>query len=158
DRWGEAIAHVTTASASWRRGDPSTLEGHLLHADAIFQEMAEKYGQSRLRLLHAYLRLAQGDQATARRRFAESLNLAGGLGQSASTLLILGGWAAIALLAGKEVDAAKLYGRAAAMLEADAPHVDDGAAVARAAYSHYLPLLRERLDGPAFDAAWSEGQ
>jgi hypothetical protein len=147
-----------TANASWRRGDVTGLERHLVHADAIFQEMGEKYGQARLRLLHAYLSLAADNRTEARQLFREGLELARELGQTAYSLLILGGCAAIALLAGKDVAAVRLYGRAAELLEADAPHVDDGATAARAAYARYLPHLRERLDRAAFDAAWSEGQ
>jgi predicted ATPase len=158
DRWGEAVAHAMTASVSWRRGDVAALVRHLTHADAIFQEMNEKYGQTRLRLLRAYLTLAHGDWVEARRLFREGLSLAGELGQTAYILLILGGCAAIALLSGKEVQAAMLYGKAAILLEADAPHVDEGAAAARAAYVRYLPLLRERLERRAFDAAWSAGR
>jgi predicted ATPase len=158
DRWGEAVVHVMTASVSARRGDFVDLERHLVRADAIFQEMGEKYGQSRLRLLHAYLNLARDDLVEARRLLRESLSLARELGQTAYILLILGGCAAIALLAGREVMAATLYGRASALLDADAPHVDEGAAAARTAYARYLPLLRDRLDARAFDTAWSEGQ
>ncbi|MGH2587501.1 MAG: ATP-binding protein [Dehalococcoidia bacterium] len=157
DRWGEAVTHVMTANVSARRGDVSGLEHHLVYADTIFQEMGEKYGQSRLRLLHAYLSLARDDQPEARRLFREGLSLARELGLTTYSLLILGGCAAIALLSGKEVTAAKLYGRAAVLLEADDLHVDEGAAAARAAYARYLPLLRERLDRSAFDSAWSEG-
>jgi predicted ATPase/DNA-binding XRE family transcriptional regulator len=158
DRWGEAVAHAMTAMSAWRRGDLAAVEHHLSYADATFQEMNEKYGQSRLRLLRAYVRLAHDDRAEARRLFREGLTLARELGQTAYSLLILGGCAAIALLSGKEVEAARLYGRAAPLLEADTPHVDDGAAAARAAYARYLPRLRDCLDRAAFDAAWSDGQ
>jgi predicted ATPase/transcriptional regulator with XRE-family HTH domain len=158
DRWGQAVAHVMTANVSWRRGDVSGLEHHLVHADAIFQELGERYGQSRLRLLHAYLSLAQDNRTEARRLFCEGIGLASELGQSAYSLLILGGCAAIAFLCENYVHAAKLYGRASILLDADAPHVDDGAAAARAAYAQYLPLLRDRLDAGALDAAWSKGR
>jgi len=80
------------------------------------------------------------------------------VGHTAYILLILGGCAALALFSGREVEAAKLYGRASDLLETDTPHVDDGAAAARAAYTRLLPLLRERLERHAFDAAWSEGR
>jgi hypothetical protein len=158
DQWGEAVVHATTASALSRRGQVEGVERHLARADAIFQELGEKYGQSRLRLLHAYLSLARGDQAEARRLFREGLELARELGQTTYILLILGGCAAIALLSGKEIEAAQLYGRASVLLDADAPHVDDGAAAARAAYARFLPLLRERLDKRALDAAWADGR
>jgi tetratricopeptide (TPR) repeat protein len=158
DRWGEAVVHVMTASALSRRGDFENVERHLSEADAIFQEMGEMYGQSRLRLLHAYLSLAREDRAQARRLFREGLSLAREIGQSAYILLILGGCAALALLSGRYVESAKLYGKASVLLEADAPHVDDGAAAARAAYARFLPHLRESLDRRSLDAAWSEGK
>ena len=158
DRWGEAVAHVMTANLLWRRGKASDVAPHLARADAIFQAMGEKYGQSRLRLLHGYLSLARGDQAEARRLFREGLSLARELGQTAYILLILGGCAAVALGSGRVVQAAQLYGRAAVLLEAAAPHVDDGAAAARAAYAQHLPLLRERLAEGDLAAAWSAGQ
>jgi predicted ATPase/DNA-binding XRE family transcriptional regulator len=158
DPWGEAVAHVMTAAAFGRWGDLTGLERHLARADVIFREMGEKYGQSRLRVVYAYLSLARDDQAEARRLFHEGLSLAGELGQTTYILLMLGGCAAIALLAGEEVTAARLYGRASALLDAEELYVDEGAAAARAAYARYLPLLRDRLDERAFDTAWSEGQ
>lgn len=158
DRWGEAVTHVMTVNAASQRGDDAGMERHLAHADAIFQELGEKYAQSRLRVLHAYLSLARDDRAEARRLLREGLSLARELGHTAYVLLILGGCAALALLSEREVEAAQLYGRASVLLEADTPHVDDGAAAARAAYARFLPLLRERLERRAFDAAWSEGQ
>jgi hypothetical protein len=108
--------------------------------------------------VHAYHCLAQDRVTEAGRLFRESLRLARALGQTTYTLLNLGGCAAIALLSGQAVAAARLYGRAAVLLETDAPHVDDGAAAARAAYAHDLPLLRHRLAGSAFAAAWADGQ
>ncbi|MGD9894798.1 MAG: helix-turn-helix domain-containing protein, partial [Dehalococcoidia bacterium] len=47
DQWGEAVVHGMMAGAAWRRGDASDIERHIVRADAIFQTMGEKYGQSR---------------------------------------------------------------------------------------------------------------
>ncbi|MGH2371554.1 MAG: hypothetical protein ACRDI2_25565, partial [Chloroflexota bacterium] len=158
DAWGQGLAQALLGEFSRAIGDYVAANAHIAQAVAVMRPLGEKYGMARGRLVQGYISLEQSAVQEAGALFAESLPLARELGQTAHLLLNLAGCAAVALLTGRERDAARLYGRAAPVLQTSTPYIDGGVAAAREAYPRYLARLREQVPAGTLAAWWAEGQ
>jgi predicted ATPase/DNA-binding XRE family transcriptional regulator len=99
--------------------------------------------------------LYTGDYATAAEQFSDSLSMCAGLGDRRNVVGCIEGLAGVAGVSGRPLEAARLFGLAAAQRESL------GAARLPEDQSHYestLAAAREQLDEDAWRQAWAEGQ
>jgi predicted ATPase/DNA-binding XRE family transcriptional regulator len=100
------------------------------------------------------LAVEEGDLDAARRTFAEALPLVRDLGYKLVLALCFEGTALMQQKLGRPLEAARLWGRAAAIrdeLETPLP------VPSRTRYERSVSAARSQADPAAFDAAWSEG-
>ena len=99
--------------------------------------------------------LYTGDYATATEQFSDSLSMYARLGDRRNVVGCIEGLAGVAGVSGRPIEAARLFGVAAAQRESL------GAARLPEDQSHYestLAAAREQLDEDAWRQAWAEGQ
>jgi non-specific serine/threonine protein kinase len=109
--------------------------------------------------LHALATVAraEGDHERAAGLFGEGLALSAEVEDHSSLAYYLQGLAAIAASEDRSARAARLWGAAEALLERTEvvayAHAPD-----RSLYRRQVTAARERLDEPAWEAAWGEGR
>ncbi len=138
-------------------------EGDYARAAAVFAEalpLAEAEGDGRyLAGLQANLgaaALGQGRHAEAGARSRVGLELSAGLGLRRGVAINLDTLASVAAAAGQPGRAARLYGAAEALREAEG--LAPWSPADRALHEPHLRPLRARLGEAAFTAAWAEGR
>jgi predicted ATPase/DNA-binding XRE family transcriptional regulator len=99
--------------------------------------------------------LYTGDYATAAEQFSDTLSMYDRLGDRRNVVGCIEGLAGVAAVSGRPLEAARLFGLAAAQRESlGAPLL----AGDRSRYESTLAAAREQLDDEAWTTAWAEGQ
>jgi predicted ATPase/DNA-binding XRE family transcriptional regulator len=99
--------------------------------------------------------LYTGDYATAAEQFSDSLSIYARLGDRRNVVACIEGLAGVAAVSGRPLEAARLFGQAAAQRESlGAPLL----ASDRSRYDSTVTAAREQLDEDAWRQAWAEGQ
>jgi predicted ATPase/DNA-binding CsgD family transcriptional regulator len=178
-QFGQAATHLQEALAGARRLDDQVLAsfcaglamsylGALAYAQdelplatsrfeaALLEQRAvdDRWGMGASLVRWGYAARDQGDTARAATLFAEGLALFTELGDRRIIALALDGVAGIAIAWGQPERAARLFGAAAGLREADGLPVDPAS---RAAHGRGVAATRAALGEDAFAAAWASG-
>jgi predicted ATPase/DNA-binding XRE family transcriptional regulator len=99
--------------------------------------------------------LYTGDYATAAEQFSDSLSIYARLGDRRNVVTCIEGLAGVAGVSGRPIEAARLFGLAAAQRESlGAPLLAED----QSRYESTLAAAREQLDDDTWRQAWAEGQ
>lgn len=178
-RFGDATTHLEAAVASARRLDDRALaavrsglalsflgasayaQGALLLATSRFEEalvhqreIGDHWGMALSLVGLGYAAHDQGDTARAMALFVEGLTSLTGLGDHRMIAVGLDGVAGVARSSGRQEYAARLFGAAAAMREADGLPLEPAF---RSAHERSVAACRAALGDDAFASAWAVG-
>jgi predicted ATPase/DNA-binding XRE family transcriptional regulator len=157
DPWGQACVRFLEGGLAEALGEDGAAGTGYAAGTAAFRLARDPLGITWSTLRHGYLRLRRGDPAGARSLLADSLGTARDLGHSTFARLGLAGCAALAALEGRDEVAARLYGRAGALLEAPAGTGGPTGDAARATCGPPLAALRARVAPEDLAAWWAAG-
>jgi hypothetical protein len=122
---------------------------------AVFQELGDKFGSSRLLADLARVAQNRGDHSLARELYRESIQAGRAVQFRLVCALCLEGLAMLAADEGQPGRAARLYGAADGLREATGTPVE---AADRAAHERAAAVSRAALGEEVFAAAWAEGR
>jgi predicted ATPase/DNA-binding SARP family transcriptional activator len=154
DKRGIAFVQRKLGEAAWYQGDAARAEVSWKESLALCRELGHK--QDTAWSLHRLGQVAvyRGDYSTALALHKESLALFRELGPTPDIPWGMEGLAAVVGAQGQPLQAARLFGAAAALREVSGgprPRLD------RADYDRDVAAVRAQLDEKSFAAAWAEG-
>jgi predicted ATPase/class 3 adenylate cyclase len=153
--WMEAIALISLGEIDRCEGEPARGAPSFERALVTGREQADDMlvGWSFHNLGH--VALYSGDLAAAAARFRESLLLRWRSGPGFDVAGGLAGMAGVAVRGGQLIEAVRLFGAVDGMLESRHMRLPPADELARRAD---LAAVRSQVDGPAFEAAFTEGR
>jgi predicted ATPase/transcriptional regulator with XRE-family HTH domain len=158
DDWGVATVYKYFGYLTIAMNDYQAAREHLAKGNALFRVSEDRLNIIRTGLLQGYVALVEDDIEKARLAFAETLTLSRELGQTIYAMQSLAGCASLAAIEGRDAEAGRLFGGAAALLEDTNPFADSLTSTSRRVASGYLAIVRARMGPAAFAEAWAEGR
>ncbi|GIK40881.1 MAG: hypothetical protein BroJett011_47140 [Chloroflexota bacterium] len=152
---GVAWALYFLGAVAMSQGDYGEAATHCEESLALFRQLGSKDGIAWLLYTLGYVALFQGDYGRAASRFVQSLVLRREMGDKVRVAHCLAGLAGVVGSQGRSAPAARLFGAAAALLDASGASLNP---IGRAAYDRNLVAMRASMVEAAFEAAWAEGQ
>jgi non-specific serine/threonine protein kinase len=152
---GVAWALSCLSGVAISQGDPGQAIAHGEESLALFQQLGIKDGIAWSLYTLGYVALFQGHDGRAASCFVDSLVLRREMGDKVRIAHCLAGLAGVAGAQGQAAPAARLFGAAAALLDAIGAPLNP---IGRAVYDRNLVAVRASMDEAAFEAAWAEGQ
>jgi predicted ATPase/class 3 adenylate cyclase len=155
DRRGVAMALNNLGNIARRQGDVETARALLEESRSRWRDLGDRWGETEPLVNLAHVARLQGDALEATALARESLARRWELGYMLGIPECLTELAGLAADVGQPEVAAHLLGAAEALRESRRMPIRPAE---RAEYDHIVVDVRERLDEPAFGAAWAAGR
>jgi tetratricopeptide (TPR) repeat protein len=152
---GVAWALYFLGAVAMSQGDDGQAATLCEESLALFQQLGIKDGIAWLLYTLGHVALFQGDYGRAVSRFVESLVLRREMGDKVRIAHCLAGLAGVVGAQGRSAPAVRLFGAAAALLDASGASLNP---IGRAAYDRNVAAVHALMDEAAFEAAWAAGQ
>jgi predicted ATPase/class 3 adenylate cyclase len=155
DTWGIAAALNNLARALEGEGDYAQAEALYTESLELFRTMADKSNSVNPTANLGWMTLARGQYERAQMYFKESLQASQELGYQEGIASALQGFAHLAAVAGRIVQAARLIGVVDRIYQQSDIHLPP---LEQARYTRTIEAIHAQLDEAAYATAWAEGQ